>query len=145
MIWRGGAALLGTRFERVEPVNFLNPERQLGIREPGVSVGWQSVTTGNLAGFDIWLERDDGRLDIETNIVSGSFDLPRIGFKDSSLEAGGLGRRIRVFRLPERNDARSLAFDHDVAFTGPSDLPVYVRVTQEDGHQAWSSPIYLIS
>jgi hypothetical protein len=24
------------------------------------------------------------------------------------------------------------------------DLPVYVRVTQEDGHQAWSSPIYLI-
>jgi hypothetical protein len=24
------------------------------------------------------------------------------------------------------------------------DLPVYARVTQEDGHQAWSSPIYLI-
>jgi hypothetical protein len=28
--------------------------------------------------------------------------------------------------------------------TGPGDLPVYVRVTQADGHQAWSSPIYLI-
>ena len=24
------------------------------------------------------------------------------------------------------------------------DLPVYLRVTQADGHQAWSSPIYLI-
>jgi DNA-binding GntR family transcriptional regulator len=24
------------------------------------------------------------------------------------------------------------------------DLPVYVRITQEDGHQAWSSPIYLV-
>jgi len=27
---------------------------------------------------------------------------------------------------------------------GGADLPVYVRVTQSDGHQAWSSPIYLI-
>jgi len=24
-------------------------------------------------------------------------------------------------------------------------LPVYVRTTQADGHQAWSSPIYLIA
>ena len=24
------------------------------------------------------------------------------------------------------------------------DLPIYVRITQEDGHQAWSSPIYLV-
>ena len=28
---------------------------------------------------------------------------------------------------------------------GGADLPVYVRVTQSDGHQAWSSPIYLIA
>jgi hypothetical protein len=25
-----------------------------------------------------------------------------------------------------------------------ADNPLYVRLTQEDGHQAWSSPIYLI-
>jgi len=31
-----------------------------------------------------------------------------------------------------------------VRFTGGRDLPVYLRVTQADGHQAWSSPIYLI-
>jgi hypothetical protein len=31
-----------------------------------------------------------------------------------------------------------------VSFTGGSDVPVYVRITQGDGHQAWSSPIYLI-
>ena len=32
-------------------------------------------------------------------------------------------------------------FEH----AGAGDLPVYVRVTQADGHQAWSSPIYLIA
>lgn len=34
---------------------------------------------------------------------------------------------------------------HDVTFNRGADLPVYVRVTQADGHQAWSSPIYLIA
>jgi hypothetical protein len=37
-----------------------------------------------------------------------------------------------------------LTLSRDVAFTGKADLPVYVRVTQADGNQAWSSPIYLI-
>src|SRR5262245_58892829 len=59
--------------------------------------------------------------------------------------ARGLGRRISVYRLPEREWSRHLAVDHVVTFPGGADLPVYVRVTQSDGHQAWSSPIYLIA
>jgi hypothetical protein len=37
-----------------------------------------------------------------------------------------------------------MTFRHHVTHNGRADLPVYVRVTQTDGHQAWSSPIYLI-
>jgi hypothetical protein len=35
---------------------------------------------------------------------------------------------------------------HDVTGSAQvlGDVPVFIRVTQEDGHQAWSSPIYLI-
>jgi len=49
---------------------------------------------------------------------------------------GGLGRRISVYRLPEQDWSRRLAADHVVTFPGGADLPVYVRVTQSDGHQA---------
>ena len=59
--------------------------------------------------------------------------------------ARGLGRRIGVYRLPEQDWSRRLSVDHVVTFPGGADLPVYVRVTQSDGHQAWSSPIYLIA
>jgi hypothetical protein len=69
--------------------------------------------------------------------------------------AADLGRRVRVtwqgaeyrgrYRLPEQDWSRRLAVDHVVTFPGGADLPVYVRVTQSDGHQAWSSPIYLIA
>ena len=59
-------------------------------------------------------------------------------------DGGGLNRKLSVYRLPETDWTPRLALTHDVAFKGGNDLPVYVRLTQADGHQAWSSPIYLI-
>jgi hypothetical protein len=47
--------------------------------------------------------------------------------------------------LPEQDWSCRLALEHVVTFAGGADLPVYVRVTQSDGHQAWSSPIYLVA
>jgi hypothetical protein len=104
------------------------------------------VTTGNLAGIDLWL--DDarrGRLVLETNVVSGEVDLAALADDTVVFEGGGLGRRISAYRLPEADWSRRAVFDHSVTFPGGADLPVYVRVTQSDGHQAWSSPIYLIA
>ena len=66
-----------------------------------------------------------------------------IGFDDTVFDAGGLERRIRIFRLPDLNSARSFAFERRVDIQPEGDTPIYVRVTLENGHQAWSSPIYL--
>ena len=63
----------------------------------------------------------------------------------SSFDGGGLGGKLSVYRLPEADWSRRVVLEHRVAFAGGADLPVYVRVTQADGHQAWSSPIYLIA
>lgn len=145
VLWHGKATLQGARFDTAAAVNFLNPEQGLALQDDHTGLAWQSVTTGNMAGFDLWLAGDStATLSIETNVVSGKADVARIGMDDVALDGGGLGRRIRIFRLPDRNDATRPEFTHDVRFEGEADLPVYVRVTQEDGHQAWSSPIYLI-
>ena len=50
---------------------------------------------------------------------------------------------MRAFRLPDAPLATSLAFEREVEVAASGDTPVYVRVTLENGHQAWSSPIYL--
>jgi hypothetical protein len=145
VLWQGTLVIEGGQFERAEPVNFLNPENPLDVQDPGKRLAWRSVTTGNMAGIDLLLA--DGRaeeLRLDTNLVSGRFMAADIGFEDLVLPAGGLGRQIRLFRLPDHLPHR-VVFVHDVTFTGPADLPVFVRVTQEDGHQAWSSPIYLIA
>jgi hypothetical protein len=143
--WRGKASVRGNRIERVEAVNFLNPDKPL--RQDSGVISWDSVTTGNMAGFDLWLESGrTGVLSIETNIVSAECDLAGLDDGELVFEAGGLGRQLRVYRLPESKKVTSMHVTHEVTETAQAghDVPVYVRVTQEDGHQAWSSPIYLI-
>jgi hypothetical protein len=127
-------------------VNFLNPERMVRETVAGMALAWSSVTTGNLAGIDLWLdEARQGSLSIETNVVSETVDIAALADNTVALDGGGLGRRLSVYRLPESDWSQRIALDHIVSFDGGADLPVYLRVTQADGHQAWSSPIYLIN
>src|SRR6478672_466938 len=145
-MWQGKLTLTGNRIARFAPVNFLNPERKVVEASPGAALAWSSVTTGNLAGIDIWLdEARRGTLALETNVVSGEVDLAKLDDGTVAFDGGGLARRISVYRLPEQDWSRRLGIEHVATFAGGADLPVYVRVTQSDGHQAWSSPIYLIA
>jgi hypothetical protein len=144
-LWQGKLKVSGNRIVRFAPVNFLNPERIVQEIAAGTALAWSSVTTGNLAGIDLWLdEAHRGELGIETNIVSGTIDLAALSDNTIVLDGGGLGRQLSVYRLPEADWSRHVTLDHEVSFAGGADLPVYLRVTQADGNQAWTSPIYLI-
>jgi len=144
--WQGRLKLTGNRFSGFAPVNFLNPERQIVETASGVALAWTSVTTGNLAGVDIWLDGPcSGKLDIETNVVSKDVDLASLGCEPVVLDGGGLGRQISVYRLPDADWSARVVLEHTALHSGGADVPVYLRVTQADGHQAWSSPIYLIA
>ena len=144
-MWEGKLTVAGNRIERFAAVNFLNPERIVRETATGTALAWNSVTTGNLAGIDLWLDEvHQGKLSIDTNIVSGTVELAALADNTVEFDGGGLGRQLSVYRLPETEFSRHMILDHTVSFAGGADLPVYLRVTQADGHQAWSSPIYLI-
>ena len=83
-----------------------------------------------------------GRLEITTNHGTLTADLDDLGLADVVLDAGGLGRQVRAFRLPLETPHREVSFTTRVALTAPGDNPLWVCVTTEDGFQAWSSPIY---
>ena len=71
-IWQGKLTVTANRIARFAAVNFLNPERKISETAPGTALTWTSVTTGNLAGVDLWLdEAGAGTIKIETNVVSG--------------------------------------------------------------------------
>lgn len=140
--WKGQAHFEGASIRRMEKINAWNHER-IPEREGRDVVVFDAITTGNFGGFDVWLDdTTDARCHVETNL--GSFDVPlsEIGMQDTVMDAGGLDRKIRAFRLPERNLKRTIRAEVKVPLSTGADNPIWVCVTTEDGFQAWSSPIY---
>ncbi len=143
-IWDGFAELSGNTFARVSPINWYNIEKRLDLVSPQ-RVEWSSLTTGGFIGFDAWL--DDmvmGWLRIDTPLVKKTIAVQDIGREDIRLEAGGLGRRVRVYRVPEENPHKRLKLARKIPLSPDRDNALYVRTTLEDGHVIWSSPIYLV-
>ncbi|HLX28421.1 MAG TPA: DUF3604 domain-containing protein [Casimicrobiaceae bacterium] len=142
-IWDGGAKLSGNAFVRVSPINFWNLDRRLDQIAPN-ELRWSALTTGCFGGFDAWLaDASAGTLAIDTALVKTSIDVASIGLEDRIFDAGGIRRRIRVFRLPDENPHRHVDIEREIELDRTHDNALYVCVVQEDGNLAWSSPIYV--
>ena len=142
-IWDGKATLRGNAVARIDPINFYNLDKRVAATSPS-QLEWQALTTGGHGGFDAWLsDARSGTLDIETKLVQCSVPIEEIGLDDTVFDAGGLRRRLRIFRLPDENPHRKVRLRRTIPLRNAGDNALYVRVTTEDGHVAWSSPIYL--
>ena len=143
-VWDGSARIEGNRILRAEKINFFNPLKAFE-QTAADALRWEAVTTGNFAGFDVWLEdASAGTLRFETEPARFELPVAEIGVEDRVYEAGKLGRRARVFRLPDENPHRKVVIERTVELKSGVDNPLYVAVTQEDGHRAWSSPIWIV-
>ena len=100
-------------------------------------------------------------MELITNQGTLTVDLATLGNQDVVLDAGGLGKQLQVFRLPENNPHRSMETTVDIPLHSKSDNkgdsksdnksenkgdnPLWICVTTEDGFQAWSSPAFVFS
>lgn len=144
VIWDGTATFSENTVERALPINFFNLDKKLTQTSEN-TLEWQALTTGNFGGFDAWM-RDPygGTLKLETPLISCGVPLEEIGLDDEIVDNSGvLPRFIRLFRLPDENVHTAVTFTREVALGDDGDNAVFVKVTQEDGHVAWTSPIYV--
>jgi len=143
--WRGQARFKEATIRHWQGLNAWNPERRLEMVSNDTVV-FDAITTGNFGGFDAWLdESPDAHLEIETNHGTIAEKLSDLNMKESIMEAGGLGRCLRAFRLPDKNLPQQYEGEIEVALKPQGDNPIWVCLTLEDGSQAWSSPIYLFN
>ena len=140
--WRGVIDVDGAKILSSTPINRWNPEGLLEERGRA-QMAFEAVTTGNFGGVDLYLDSDDADLTICTNLGDLAVKIPDLGVEPVTLDCGGLERKLTVTRLPDAGLEPSMSFEGEVALISGQDNPVWVCVTMEDGHQAWSSPIYL--
>lgn len=142
-VWDGRLTVHGARIVQATPVNFFNPSRVLRPLS-GHALAWDSVTTGNFAAIDLLLDREDATIHVETPHGGLRAAVPELGLTPLRVDCGGLQRRLQASRLPESGTPCTASFTRTVTLQPDRDDPFYVCVTTEDGHQAWSSPIYFI-
>ena len=142
-VWDGQLAVQGNTILNVEPINFWNVDEQPGWLG-GSTVVWRSITTGGLAGLILTLEDPlTGVLTIETSQANVDCPVADIQLIPQIWSCGGLGKQVEVYRLPEKHHALEFTCVLALDSLHPGDNPIYIRVTQEDGHMAWTSPIYV--
>ncbi|MDE0309769.1 MAG: DUF3604 domain-containing protein [Acidiferrobacterales bacterium] len=142
-VWDGFAELIGNEFESLTPINRYNLDKKFEQTGPS-RVEWTALTTGGFGGFDAVLKNGRiGQLEIDTQLVNESIAVAQIGRDELIFANGGIDRRIRVFRLPDVNPNNSERLERRIRLHNDRDNALYVRITLEDGHVAWSSPIYV--
>ncbi len=142
-LWDGHAVLSGNSFDKTQPINRYNLDKRFE-RPRRDRLEWTALTTGGFGGFDAWLgDARSGTLTIGTALVQAEIPIAEIGLEDKAFEAGGIGRRIRVFRMPDDNPHREFTLSRHIKLRGQGDNAIYLAITQEDGHLIWSSPIYV--
>jgi hypothetical protein len=142
-IWDGHAELSGNSFEQLTPINRYNLDKKFEQMGPG-RVEWAALTTGGFGGLDALLtDPQNGMLKIDTALVKEEVAVSDIGRDEIIFANGGIDRRIRIFRLPDENLHYAVTLERRIKLVGDRDNALYVRVTHEDGHFTWSSPIYI--
>ena len=141
--WDGEATIFGNEIISSNPINFFNPDKSL--TQTPTSLKWEALTTGNFGGFDAWLKDPfSGELQIQTALVQTKIKIKDIGFEDRVFDKSGvLPKYIKVFRLPSNNKNYKIDLKRNIQLKNKGDNPIFIRLTQEDGTVAWTSPIYV--
>jgi hypothetical protein len=142
--WDGGLRVYGNTIMDAAPINFWNPDQPLE-RIGKHRLVWTSVTTGGLSGVILTLEKEKtGNLQINTLQGNVECELDSLAYEPKVWQCGGLSKRIKVYLLPNKLNAFQYSFNLSLMALHEGDNPIYIRVTQEDGHMAWSSPVYVV-
>ncbi len=142
-IWDGYAELTDNQIKKVTPINRYNLDKRFQ-QSAANRLDWEALTTGGFGGFDAVLEdAKTGSLKIVTDLVKEEISIVDIGRDELIFANGGIDRRIRVFRLPDENPHYSVKLSRRIKLVDDGDNALYVRITTEDGHFTWSSPVYI--
>lgn len=143
--WDGHVELSAGKITQATPFAMENPEKGI-VQHAPTQVAFASTTTGDDDGIDLRVEAPaDAVVRFRTPVMD--LDVPLADLADGSPRtwpAGGVDLRVFMRRLPVKDGPSELLIDvEDGAPPAGRCHAYWIRVTQEDGAQAWTSPVYL--
>lgn len=139
--WEGSLTFNVAKIKDVEKINFYNKNNFLTTTEKGAN--WNGVTTGGVQGFILSLDKMKGKLDIAVNEKQFSCNLERLSTVPTTQLLGGLDAQISYYMTLAPAQNQTYTFTYNYNHTDKKTAPLYMKVTQRDGHMAWTSPVFV--
>ncbi|WP_265110810.1 DUF3604 domain-containing protein [Halosolutus halophilus] len=139
--WSGALNLSAGRIVSAEPVGFDHPNQGIE-RATDTTIEWDGATAGNYQGLRLRLDApEDAKLRIATEPVTTTIPVDSLD-DELTFADGPVGRQLSV-----RRAGTSSTFDIDRTFRDEGATAgrhaYYVRIRQDDGEMAWSSPVFV--
>lgn len=143
--WTIDVSTTEATLDAAKTINVFNRDRVPVFGEERKSVRLETVTTGNRSGMDLTLSNAlAGELNLSCELGELKLRLADLGPETvPDLTGEGLGRRISVQRRPRALSRRRVEGTFTVDLTPGTERRLYLRVTQDNGHVAWTSPAYI--
>lgn len=143
VVWDGSLRLSGGRIGKASPLNFHGGEDGV-TRIDDHQVRWRNATAGNRAGLLLEIEGDgETRCHFTAPPVHFAFPLIQVLREPLVREAGGVGCQVAVGPAPVSEAACGVRLAYRDPEPRAGTVGYWVRVTQIDQAQAWSSPVYV--
>jgi hypothetical protein len=142
--WDGSLTVEGGRIAAAGGWGFDQPEHGI-VEGDAHHVRWASETGGDWDGIVVDLEgSDEASLTFASGPATFTFTPRQVRDAPLIVDAGGVGQQVWIERDPGADQPRAVALSFRDRPPATGRHPYYVRVTQQDGHVAWSSPIFVV-
>jgi hypothetical protein len=107
------------------------------------SLRWSSLTSGDYDGIILTVDATDtAKIFFDTKPAKFSFQLDQLN-EPLVINAGEIDQKVEVSRIPEIEPPSHVKFEFTDEEVKAGMNPYYIRVLQNDGEKAWSSPLYI--
>ncbi|MCL2639321.1 MAG: DUF3604 domain-containing protein [Phycisphaerales bacterium] len=137
LILEGGTKILSATAHFDAPIDQI-------LATTGTEITFKSQTTGDADWIDLILsDASKGTLTLDSKVGKFTINLADLT-TTQTFPAGGLDMEVKFQRYPASLSETVAEFALDITPpASPHKTPYFLKVTQSDGHLAWTSPIYL--
>lgn len=125
----------------VTEFGFDHPDQGV-TRSSSNAVEWESTLSGNYLGVKVDLDApDDAKLAFSVPFLDETFELDELDEKTVVEAEEYTDAQLAVRRVGEATE-KDVELEFDLSDQSSGEHAYYIRVVQEDGGMAWSSPVY---
>ncbi|MDW7656981.1 MAG: DUF3604 domain-containing protein [Bacillota bacterium] len=140
--WNGSLSIRNGKIKNVQNFAFNQPD-EMACQLSGQDLKWISSTSGDIDGIEFDLDwQENTFLAFSSQPVSFTVRIQDLINSDQTIAAGGVNQKVCIgFATLDNAEQVNMTFTDPEIKCGVN--PYWVKVTQRNGHMAWSSPIYI--